>query len=218
MNLLSIYRRWRNRLATSKERCWFSGSGRRQYADYDQYIDHQVSKLDGHGAEFAERFERRMLKFMIRFTVLKQELNFQGPVLCLGARLGEEVLAFRNCGLEATGVDLNPGTDNPYVIKGDFHALPFAAKYFATAYSNVLDHVLDLDIFLAEAQRVTSGHIIFDLTGGYEETGRIDPYGALIWPTNDALLKRINAALGYPVYGVQHSPTHLCVAWRVGSR
>ena len=214
MSLSSIYHRWRNRLATYRERLEFNGSGRRQYADYDQYLDHQVSKLNGHEVEFANRFERRTEKFRKRFATLKKDLDFQGPVLCLGARLGEEVLAFRNCGFTATGVDLNPGVGNPYVIKGDFHDLPFAANEFATAYSNVLDHVLDLDVFLEEAQRVTSGHIIFDITGGYEETGRIDPYGALIWPTNEELLKRINAVLGEPVYNVAHSPTHRCVAWK----
>ena len=49
-------------------------------------------------------------------------------VLCLAARIGTEVKAFLDLGCFAIGIDLNPGTDNRYVVHGDFHDLQFAPK------------------------------------------------------------------------------------------
>ena len=66
-------------------------------------------------------------------------------VLCLGARLGGEVRAFKSLGAVAVGIDLEPGRGNMDVVFGDFHDVPFAADSFDYAYSNVLDHIATCD-------------------------------------------------------------------------
>ena len=81
--------------------------------------------------------------------------SFQGrTVLCLGARLGGEVRAFKALGALAVGVDVEPGDGNMDVLVGDFEHLAFADASFDFAYSNVLDHVHDLRTFGSEACRV----------------------------------------------------------------
>ena len=75
-------------------------------------------------------------------------------VLCLGARLGGEVRAFKSLGAVAVGIDLEPGRGNMDVVFGDFHDVPFAADSFDYAYSNVLDHIYDLRRFGREVARV----------------------------------------------------------------
>lgn len=81
--------------------------------------------------------------------------SFKGePVLCLGARLGGEVRAFKSLGALAIGVDFEPGQDSMDVLAGDFENLAFAEATFKYAYSNVLDHLHDLRRFASEACRV----------------------------------------------------------------
>jgi SAM-dependent methyltransferase len=81
--------------------------------------------------------------------------SFKGQsVICLGARLGGEVRAFKSLGALAVGVDLEPGPDNMDVLVGDFENLAFADASFTYAYSNVLDHLHDLSRFSAELCRV----------------------------------------------------------------
>jgi SAM-dependent methyltransferase len=81
--------------------------------------------------------------------------SFRGEsVLCLGARLGGEVRAFKSLGALAIGVDLEPGKDNMDVVVGDFENLAFPDATFSFAYSNVLDHLHNLHTFAAEACRV----------------------------------------------------------------
>ena len=214
--MLNWYRRWRNRKATESGRTAYNANGSRAYATYAEYMAHQASKLDAHNDEYLTRWLDRVGKFQRRFKPMVKDIPLEGRVLCLGARLGEEVVAFRRLGLDAIGVDLNPGENNQYVEQGDFHALPYKDGQFKTVYSNVLDHVLDLDKFMKEAIRVCApdGHIVLELTGGYEELGRIDPYGALIWPTNDALMGKLWLYLQDPIYEIDLTPSHWVRAWR----
>ena len=166
---------------------------RRAYATYEEYIRHQASKLDQEEAAIRRTSERRYEKMASRFAEIVKAAHLSGSVLCLGARLGEEVRAFRRAGMEALGVDLNPGADNPDCLYADFHHLPFRDDAFDGAYSNVLDHVLDMTRFMEETVRIVrpGGFIFFELTGGYSETGAVDPYGATLWPTNAALVKAL---------------------------
>jgi SAM-dependent methyltransferase len=87
----------------------------------------------------------------------------KGPVLCVGARLGGEVRAFRRIqpGLLAIGIDFNPGRRNPYVLWGDAHQLEFQPETFGTVYVNILDHILNISIFADEAKRVLKPHGVF---------------------------------------------------------
>ena len=75
-------------------------------------------------------------------------------MLCLGARLGGEVRAFKGLGMIALGIDLNPGRSNMDVVAGDFHDIPFPDGAFDFSYSNVLDHVFDTARFAREVCRV----------------------------------------------------------------
>ncbi len=76
-------------------------------------------------------------------------------VLCLGARTGEEVKAFRDLGFKNTkGIDLNPGPNNNYVEKGDFHNLTNKDNEIDTIYTNCLDHSFDLEKIINEINRV----------------------------------------------------------------
>lgn len=170
----------------------------RTYRSYDEYLDHQASKLEQRAAFVHGSSEKRYRHMRERFGEIAAAAQLSGTALCLGARLGEEVRAFRNLGLVAIGIDLNPGEQNPYCIYGDFHHLQFPDNVFDLVYSNTLDHVLDLDKFMKEAVRVTkpTGSIYFDLSGGFEETGALDPYGALFWTTNAALIEALRPYVG----------------------
>ena len=81
--------------------------------------------------------------------------SIASPVLCVGARLGAEVRAFRACveQLLAVGTDFNPGLRNPYVMWGDAHNLQFNDGSFALIYTNVLDHIRNTSAFVREAHR-----------------------------------------------------------------
>ena len=66
----------------------------------------------------------------------------------------------------AIGVDLNPGPKNPHVLYGNAHSLSqFKNGSFGTVFTNVLDHVLHIDRFAAEANRIleTNGTLIVHL-------------------------------------------------------
>ena len=163
---------------------------RRTYETYDDYLNHQQSKLARESGFVHRTSEKRFGRMHERFSRIADEAGLSGTVLCLAARLGEEVRAFREIGLLAVGIDLNPGEGNKYTMYGDFHDLAFPDSVFDVIFSNSLDHVLDLDRFMSEAVRVVKpeGRIYFDLSGGYGETGTIDPYGASFWKTNDELI------------------------------
>ena len=61
----------------------------------------------------------------------------------------------------AVGVDLNPGEKNPHVLLGDAHSIGFAPGSVEILYSNVLDHILNLDNFVEQVAGVLSGGGLF---------------------------------------------------------
>lgn len=105
------------------------------------------------------------------------------PVLCLGARTGAEVRAFRDMGCLAFGVDLAPA--GPLVIPADFHALPFRAQTVRTVYCNAFDHAHDPTRLLSEIARVLSrnGQLWLDLSGATHP----GDFEACWWPDLDTL-------------------------------
>lgn len=166
--------------------------GVRRYNSYEEYLQHQGSKLAESGDRLREISQKknRDQRFCDRFDQMKRNVDIQGSVLCLGARLGDEVRGFRLAGFPAVGVDVNPGRNNADVIAADFHYLPFAADSFDGAYSNVMDHVLDVHRFMHETIRVVkaNGWVYLELTGGVDQIGRADPWGAMVWETNEDLV------------------------------
>ena len=128
-----------------------TGVRARRYRDYGHYVRHQATKLRRNFETLKEHdlvYEEIVLE---RYAALPLGGR---SVLCLGARLGGEVRAFRRLGALALGVDLEPGLNNRHVLPGDVHALQFADGVFDYAFTNILDHVLDLEAFTAEVLRV----------------------------------------------------------------
>ena len=114
----------------------------------------QGSKLARNGAMVAawdREFEGQLLR-----RLRQQADSIASPVLCVGARLGAEVRAFRAAvpQLLAVGTDFNPGSRNPFVMWGDAHELQFSDASFAVVYTNVLDHIRNTSTFAREAHRV----------------------------------------------------------------
>ncbi|XP_020177153.2 uncharacterized protein [Aegilops tauschii subsp. strangulata] len=127
------------------------------FRSYDDYLRHQLNKtLDPRLRRvWATRDWRRKVDAFARaFRALQAEglLSNASRALCVGARLGQEVAALRLVGVpDAVGIDLAPAP--PLVLRGDFHAQPFADGAFDFEFSNVFDHALYPDRFVAEIER-----------------------------------------------------------------
>ena len=175
---------------------------KRKYKNYQHYLDHQREKLSTKMEHFQGKFEHRVKNFIKRLAVVSP--NIPGKkVLCLAARLGEEVVAFRELGYtEAIGIDLNPGPDNEYVIEGDFHDIPFEDEQFDGIYCNCLDHARDLRKVSQECARVMkpNGLLVLDVPFAqpYKDHNykknikKKNKYEALIWDTLDDVLNNFS--------------------------
>ncbi len=127
------------------------GFKRKNYRSYDEYISHQRSKLGKIGGS------RWLKNYEVQFrNVLRDRLDVKPgrTVLCLGARTGAEVQSFLDKGCFAVGIDLNPGKDNKYVLRGDFHDLQFPSDSVDIIYTNSIDHVFNPEKFITEIRRV----------------------------------------------------------------
>lgn len=169
-----------------------NGVAGRQFTSYDDYIRLQQSKLEylelrGHESKFRSILTQRMAALAI--------VPPRARVLCLGARLGAEVAAFRDLGAFAVGVDLNPGRDNPWVMFGDFHRLEFSAGSVDLVYSNSLDHSFDIARVVTEVRRVLSvdGRFVVEADPGVNDLNGVEPdlWASFRWPTVTALAERI---------------------------
>jgi SAM-dependent methyltransferase len=129
--------------------------------EYARYERHQYSKLGNSTNTGAPMKFVRYVDSVVYRSVLATLREFehlvQSPALCVGARLGGEVRAFQsmpNVQL-AIGVDFNPGERNAAVVWGDAHTLShFKNDTFGSLYTNVIDHFLYVDQFIASAFRV----------------------------------------------------------------
>jgi len=96
-----------------------------------------------------------------------QHANIRPPILCVGARLGGEVRAFKRVtgSSNVTGIDFNPGHNNPDVVYGDAMNLPYEDGAFETIYTNILDHIPDLHKAFSEMSRVLrqGGTVLVDM-------------------------------------------------------
>ena len=109
-----------------------------EYDSYESYLAHQAIKSSTpSGIKIREgRFDKKVAKFKKRFEMFKLKPN--SKVLCLGARQGEECVAFNELGHQAIGIDIVPFP--PLVIKGDFNKLNFNIGTFDLIYINSFDH------------------------------------------------------------------------------
>jgi len=139
-------------------------------ANYTAYESHQWSKLGnmtGGNSRLGLILKvNSKVKADLRYYLLSTEVApgklraslVQNPVLCVGARLGGEVEAFQSLTHVdiAVGVDFNPGERNPWVGFGDAHKLGerFKPGAFGTVFSNVLDHILDIPVFVNASHQI----------------------------------------------------------------
>lgn len=157
------------------------GVQRRQYETYEDYLNHQAEKLGKVGENIVQSDREYEQLVVARYRDL---FDLRGKtVLCLGARLGGEVRAFKTLGALALGIDIEPGDKNLHVLHGDFHDLQFPDSCFDFAFTNVVDHVLHLDRFVSEVARVLKqeGQFLVELAqvkpGNYEvlDTSDLQP-------------------------------------------
>jgi len=137
---------------------------RRQYNNYTEYLEHQSQKsLRPRTIRYLEKnFDKKVMVFKDRFKKISNNIFLNKKnVLCLGARMGEEVIALRELGFEAIGIDLIPNL--PHVIEGDFNKLQFNSESFDIVYTNSFDHTYDIHIFLSQVYMVLKNDGIFIL-------------------------------------------------------
>lgn len=169
----------------------------RDYPSYEAYIAHQASKLDRVIGRLREVEADDFAEFVRRFRECAP-LRGARSVLCLGARLGTEVRALHALGYFAVGIDLNPGTDNPYVLPGDFHHIQFPDGAIDGVYTNALDHVFDLPRLVGEVVRVLrpGGVFVVDIVAGYAEGQLPGHWEAMHWARVDDVAAALAAAGG----------------------
>lgn len=167
------------------------GFGRRQYPDYETYLEHQKTKFSALRSKSVEGHDQRFHAALTeRLAGMPLELRGRN-VLCLAARQGSEVRAFIDQGAFAVGIDLNPGRKNRYVVVGDFHELQFADASVDYVYTNSLDHAFDLDRILGEVRRVLKadgGFIVEANVSAEEGAAPAGPYEATVWAGPEPLL------------------------------
>jgi SAM-dependent methyltransferase len=196
-----MWRRWRADRNAPPEGAWTAlaeqpGWQRRQYSSYDEYVAHQKQKLELLDAQTMALYDRHYRR------ILRQRLESLGvawrgkKVLCLAARLGTEVKAFRDLGAECIGIDLNPGRANSLVLAADFHFLPFGSATMDVAFTNSLDHALDVERMAGEAARVlkSDGLFVVEAVAGSGEGIRPDRWASVWWEKTDDVIARLAKA------------------------
>jgi SAM-dependent methyltransferase len=164
-----------------------TGLQKREYRSYGVYLEHQKAKLQRVDlTDYDQRFRNALRE---RLLLRRAELK-GSKVLCLAARLGTEVKAFNDLGCFAVGIDLNPGTDNKWVVYGDFHDLQFGDGSVDLVFTNSLDHLFDPERYLSECKRVLrpGGRFIAEIMRGTRENGRPRFFESFWWDSvNDVI-------------------------------
>ena len=169
-----------------------SGLVRRTYRAYQDYVEHQRSKLTRIDLREYDMRYRTILTERLRGATLIEPGR---SVLCLGARIGTECKTFADLGCFAVGIDLNPGDWNKYVVYGDFHALQFPCTCVDVVFTNSLDHAYDLAAIVGEVWRVLKDRGLFlaEIVRGSKDEGGREPgeYESLWWDTNREIVAQV---------------------------
>lgn len=168
---------------------------------YEEYIGKQREKLEKGLSKIRARHEKSTEMFFKNFKAIKYLSEEKKTCLCLGARLGSEVRALRKLGHLAVGIDINPGTENRYVLYGDFHSIDFPDIIFDAVYSNCFDHVFNLEKVLNEVDRVMKSDAIFilDINKGTNEGFEPGKYETMVWKKPDDLILYILNKTGWTI-------------------
>ena len=124
------------------------------YDKYDDYVSHQkIKTLDPKRRE--EWIKEWNDKVSIFSSIFNEHINIIrscSKALCVCARVGHEVKALQDIGLDSIGIDLVPF--DPYVIFGDMHNIPFNDNSFDFVFCNSFDHSLYPNKFIEEIERI----------------------------------------------------------------
>ena len=164
----------------------------RDYQTYEAYVVHQQSKVESWRHKREMHFAGKD-RFVSHFEKVEEVRNSR-VAICLGARWGEECAALTSLGVLSIGVDLNPDNHNQWVVAGDFHKLQFPSGSFDLAFTNVWDHVLKPNDFVAEVSRVLAadnGKWLIDVYLGWREKAKVDKWGALSYETTRDVVELI---------------------------
>jgi SAM-dependent methyltransferase len=184
------FQQWRAGFVTDAH-----GFRRRAYRSYAHYLTEQAEKIEAKGAAWLHDAEITYEQDL-RTRLHRSGLPLAGAsVLCLGARLGAEVRAFRSFGAFAFGIDLNPGPENPYVAYGDFHRVPLSNGSVSMIFTNALDHVYDFDRVIDEVRRLLApgGIFIAEIVKGHQAGTPYGFYDAMGWRSVDDVIAAIRA-------------------------
>tara|TARA_Y100000592_G_C5478865_1_gene324102 strand:- start:1232 stop:2473 length:1242 start_codon:yes stop_codon:yes gene_type:complete len=136
-----------------------------RHNSYEEYISFQKTKTEDPVRRekwLNEEWDLKLKGFEELF--IQHGLNKGNKkALCIGARTGQEVVALKNLGIDAQGIDIVPCL--PHVIKGDMHNLQFDDEEFDFVFSNVYDHSLYPEKKASEIERVlkVGGKVLFQL-------------------------------------------------------
>lgn len=155
--------------------------------NYDDYILKQKEKtLDPKRIEkwLGEEWESKLDGFRDLFQRNIEFIDKVQNCICLGARTGQEVVALKELGKDAIGIDLVEFL--PHTIVGDIHDLSFDNCIFDLAFTNIFDHSFYPSKFISEIERVimSSGFIIINIQlkisgDKYSENVLYDPDGVI---------------------------------------
>jgi SAM-dependent methyltransferase len=159
----------------------------RGYGSYEAYLAHQCSKGAVHSG-LVEYGKKLITELIYRFG---EPVECGESMLCLGARTGAEVEAFRRVGMFAWGIDINPGDNNSYVTIGDFDNILLFDNTVDNIYTNSLDHSADLTKTLTETKRVLKpgGYFFLDIVNGTEQGYAPGAFEACWWDTVDDVIE-----------------------------
>jgi len=162
------------------------GIQRREYKSYEDYLEHQASKLQHIDLRDYDVWFRKCLAD--RLAALP-EIKPGMSALCLAARIGTEVKAFQDVGCFSVGIDLNPGPNNKYVLNGDFHEIQFPSDSVDVVYTNSIDHAFDAVKMVSEVKRVlkASGVFIVEAPLGREAEQAAEDYESFWWNSDSDL-------------------------------
>ena len=141
----------------------------RRHPDYASYVATQKEKTtDPARIEkwLGEEWNVKLDGFRLLFERNHSFVKHAGNAICLGARTGQEVVALREIGIEAIGIDLVPFP--PHTIEGDVHDTGFEDASFDLVFTNIVDHTPYPQRLADEIERLlaSGGHAILNLQIG----------------------------------------------------
>jgi SAM-dependent methyltransferase len=143
----------------------------KKFKTYEDYTEAQVAKVRGREDYIRRKSGRKLSDFLVDFVRFENHIPQGCKVLCLGARFGEEVRAFRRLGYDAIGIDLWADEED-LVIKGDWNDLPWE-KEFDVIYTNSIDHANNIETLIDQIKKALKpvGKVIIALDQNHTQSG-----------------------------------------------